>query len=476
MLHRILPEKDKIEELLKSISMDTTNSQQHPSVQAIIAGRNILLRLPKNRDDIAFIRSLGYSRWDNAGFCWVVQYHPANINKINEYFSGRIHWNENPAEKKEYVPANSIVKPNTLMVRKLKHSRILLVFEYNAALVTLIKQQPLYSWDSVTKTWTLPQTEKILACLTQFCTINEWEYIFEDNHPVNNRKIKPKPPKSLQSRKCPEAYIEKMTIMRYSPRTVQVYVDCFTEFINYFSSKELTEIKHEEITGYMRYLVEERCISTSYQNQAINAIKFYYEKVAGGKRETYFIERPRREKFLPEVLSEEEVGAIIATIQNPKHKCMIMTAYSAGLRVGELLNLRPVDIDSKRMLIKVFQGKGRKDRVTLLSARALEALREYYKQYHPGEYLFEGASGGRYSERSVQNVLKRACEEAGIRKHVTMHTLRHSFATHLLEHNTDLRYIQELLGHTNPKTTQIYTHITTKGLDQLKSPLDNLNF
>jgi len=195
----------------------------------------------------------------------------------------------------------------------------------------------------------------------------------------------------------------------------------------------------------------------------------------GGKRETYYIERPRREKFLPEVLSEEEVKAIIGSILNLKHKCMIMTAYSAGLRVGELLNLRPVDIDSKRMLIRVFQGKGRKDRVTLLSEKLLELLRKYYRQYHPHDYLFQGISGGRYSERSIQLVLKRACKDVGIKKHVTMHTLRHSFATHLLEHNTDLRYIQELLGHTNPKTTEIYTHITTKGLDQLKSPLDNLD-
>jgi site-specific recombinase XerD len=206
----------------------------------------------------------------------------------------------------------------------------------------------------------------------------------------------------------------------------------------------------------------------------INSIKFYYEKVLKGKRETYYIERPRREKFLPTVLSEEEVRSIINSIDNLKHKCLIMTSYSAGLRVGELLGLKPEDIDSKRMLITIRQGKGRKDRVTLLSVRVLELLREYYKEYHPQDFLFQGVAGGKYSERSVQNILKEACRKAGIKKHVTMHTLRHSFATHLLEHNTDLRYIQELLGHTNPKTTQIYTHITTKGLDQLRSPLDNL--
>jgi len=215
-------------------------------------------------------------------------------------------------------------------------------------------------------------------------------------------------------------------------------------------------------------------VSTSYQNQAINSIKFYFEKIAGRDRETFYVDRPRREKFLPVVLSEEEVRSVIGSIDNLKHKCLIMTAYSAGLRIGELLSLRIRDIDSNRMLIRVNQGKGMKDRVTLLSVKLLEMLLKYYRQYHPREFLFEGVSGGRYSERSIQNVLKHACLKAGILKHCTMHTLRHSFATHLLEHNTDIRYIQELLGHTNPKTTQIYTHITTRGLDQLRSPLDNI--
>ena len=236
----------------------------------------------------------------------------------------------------------------------------------------------------------------------------------------------------------------------------------------------LASLTKEEIQAYQRYLVEDRKVSTSYQNQAINAIKFYFEKVLKQQRETYYIERPRKERYLPVVLSEEEVKKIISSISNLKHRCMIMTAYSAGLRVGELLDLKLGDVDSNRMLIRINQGKGKKDRVTLLSVKLLELLRQYYKQYRPHNYLFEGAAGGRYSERSIQNVLQRAARKTGILKHVTMHTLRHSFATHLLENTTDLRYIQELLGHSSPKTTQIYTHITTRGFGQLRSPLDNL--
>jgi integrase/recombinase XerD len=151
-----------------------------------------------------------------------------------------------------------------------------------------------------------------------------------------------------------------------------------------------------------------------------------------------------------------------------------MACYSGGLRISEALNLKPADIDSRRMMIHIRSGKGKKDRITLLSGRLLALLREYYRLYKPSGYLFEGQMGGQYSERSAQEVLKVAARKAGITRHVTLHTLRHSFATHLLENGADLRYIQSLLGHSSPKTTQIYTHITTKGFDQIRSPLDNL--
>lgn len=174
------------------------------------------------------------------------------------------------------------------------------------------------------------------------------------------------------------------------------------------------------------------------------------------------------------MLSEEEVKRVIESIKNLKHKCLIMTCYSGGLRINEALNLKPVDIDSKRMLIRINGGKGKKDRITLLSTRLLEMLREYYKAYKPSKYLFEGQMGGRYSERSAQEVQQAAARRAHITKKVILHTLRHSFATHLLENGTDLRYIQSLLGHSSPKTTQIYTHITTRGFSQIKNPLDGL--
>ena len=227
---------------------------------------------------------------------------------------------------------------------------------------------------------------------------------------------------------------------------------------------------------FLRYLVDERQISTSYQNQSINAIKFYYEQVLGGKRKFYFLDRPRKEKRLPVVLSEPEVVRIFAQVDNLKHKCLLMLIYSAGLRIGEALHLKVADIDSARGQVNIRGAKGNKDRVSLLSASLLPLLREYYQQYRPKKYLFEGMSGGKIlGPQCAGGAQAGGVQQAKIQKKVTLHTLRHSFATHLLENGTDLRYIQTLLGHNSSRTTEIYTHVSTKALRDIRSPLDKLN-
>jgi integrase/recombinase XerD len=190
---------------------------------------------------------------------------------------------------------------------------------------------------------------------------------------------------------------------------------------------------------------------------------------------TYYIQRPKKEKVLPKVLSEQEVLSILHCSENLKHKAILSLIYSAGLRRGELINMKVNDIDSKRMYVIIRQGKGRKDRYSILSEKVLELLRRYFTEYKPKEWLFEGQFGGQYSATSIQNILRDAVTRAKIRKKVTVHTLRHCFATHLLEHGVDIRYIQELLGHESSKTTEIYTHITQRGLGKIKSPLDNFD-
>lgn len=220
----------------------------------------------------------------------------------------------------------------------------------------------------------------------------------------------------------------------------------------------------------------ERHISATQQNMRINAIKFYYEKIRKGKRQYYGgIARAKEYKALPEVLSREEMKNIFAQIPNRKHRCMISLIYSAGLRRSELLNLTPKDIISERMLIRVA-GKGKKCRYSLLSEKALNELRVYYKEYRPQKWLFEGEQAGeQYSPSALVKILKEVAQKAGIKHRVHLHMLRHTFATHLLEQGTDLRTIQELMGHNDIKTTAIYLHVSNAHKAKIPNPLDYLD-
>jgi integrase/recombinase XerD len=343
----------------------------------------------------------------------------------------------------------------------------------------VIKSFPYYKWDSKSKSWSIPYSEQFLEELKKKIAELGFSLIYKEEAAPD--MVKRKSSAEIPNyRKCPEEYIHKLEERRYSEGTIKAYVPLFEEFLNYFSGIPLGDLGEKEVMDFSRYLVTERRVSASHQNQAINAIKFYFEKVKGGEKKYYHVDRPIREKALPEVLSEEEVLLILKSIKNLKHKAILMTIYSAGLRISELVNLKIKDIDSNRMQIRVEQAKGKKDRYTVLSEKTLEILRRYIKQERPFEYLFEGQGSRkelpvRYSTTSISAILKKAVKSVGISKNVTVHTLRHSFATHLLERGTDLRYIQSLLGHESPKTTQIYTHITTKGFDQIKSPLDGLD-
>lgn len=268
-------------------------------------------------------------------------------------------------------------------------------------------------------------------------------------------------------------YKDLLIQKRYSQNTQNIYYSYFKDFCNYFQNENLENITTDQINSYILDPIKSKNISISQQNQRINAIKFYYEKVLGREKQYYELHRPKKEHKLPKVLSKTEVKRIFDVTKNLKHKCILMLLYSAGLRRSELLNLDPTDIDSKRMIIRINGSKGKKDRISLLSDNLLNLLRQYYKEYRPQKYLFEGQNGGKYSPTSVANILKNVAIKAGIRKNVTPHMLRHSFATHLLEQGTDLRYIQELLGHNSSKTTEIYTHVSKKAIDKIKNPIDD---
>ena len=267
---------------------------------------------------------------------------------------------------------------------------------------------------------------------------------------------------------------DKIISRRYSRHTYQIYMTMFKQFLGYCHPKPLNDIGQKEIRAYQYYLVSEKKVSGSYQNQSINAIKFYLEKVCGQDPKFYDLERPVKEEKLPEVLSQKEISAILNSFTNLKHKTIITFIYATGTRISEALSLKLSDIDSENMRVFIKGGKGKKDRITILSRYLLKLLREYYKAYRPKKYLFEGPSGKPYSASSTRKVFQRACKKAGTNRHVTVHTMRHSFGTHLIEEGTNLRYVQTLMGHNSPKTTELYTHVSNKKLSEVRSPLENM--
>lgn len=268
---------------------------------------------------------------------------------------------------------------------------------------------------------------------------------------------------------------KKLIVGGYSYSTIQTYITCLKYFKNYFYKIEIDQLSKDDIIEYLFHLIKNN-YSKSTQNQHINAIKFYFEKCLGKQREYYLIERPRKEKKLPNILSKKEIQLLFNSTYNLKHLTILAVIYSCGLRVSELINIKINDIDNNRMVIHIRKGKGNKDRQVQLTNQVLELLRKYYKKFLPVKYLITGQNGGKYSTTSVQKIIKNSASKAGIYKKVTPHTLRHSFATHLLENGTDIRFIQTILGHSDIKTTQIYTHVSNAHLKNIQNPSDNLNF
>ncbi len=268
--------------------------------------------------------------------------------------------------------------------------------------------------------------------------------------------------------------LQEMQIRNYSQRTVVSYLHCIERLSVYYrSSPELLSI--EQIKSYLHYCVVKKQESASTLNQLISAVRILYVDVLHRIWEPIKLKRPRREKPLPVVLSTQEVSLLIECIKNLKHRTILIMAYSAGLRINEVRCLQPIDIDSDRMQIRVRNGKGKKDRFTLLSLKTLEELRVYYKLFRPRKYLFEGyVPGEPIHVRTIGHIFNRAVKLAGIDKAVSFHSLRHSFATHLLEQGTNLRMIQQLLGHNSLRTTSVYLHLSRFDPKQVVSPFDTL--
>jgi integrase/recombinase XerD len=282
--------------------------------------------------------------------------------------------------------------------------------------------------------------------------------------------------------KLPEAIKNKlrefrkwMEQHRYSEQTIRNYLNHLSQFFVYLGEVDIKEVTADDVVRFNHDVIIKLKLSVSYQRVVTGAIKLFYSHFFDHKMDIDRLDRPFREKTLPMVLSKEEVQRIIKSTGNLKHRTMLSTIYSCGLRRGEMLGLRLVDLDKERNLIRIFQGKGRKDRYVPFSDKLKLMLGEYIEKYKPKVYVFEGQSGGKYSARSIAKVLENAVTKSGVKKTVTLHTLRHSYATHVMDAGTELRYIQEILGHSSPKTTMIYTHVSSRRIGEIRSPLDDLS-
>ena len=331
------------------------------------------------------------------------------------------------------------------------NNKVIIRVPYNQELINKVKTISGRRWNPNGKFWEVPYDESLIPKI---------QTLFGENLIID-----------------PNFYLlplqKELKIRKYSVRTIKSYMR-YNRVLLLFTGKRPEEIENDDIKKYLYYMVEQKKVATSTLNIIINALKFYYGEILG-KKFIYEVKRPKKDKKLPVVLSRKEVKKILEATTNIKHKAILILIYSGGLRVGEVVRLKPEDIDANRKLIHIRASKGRKDRYTLLSDVAIQVLREYWKKEKPKEWLFPSWNKEKHiTTRTVQKIFQNACRKAGIKKNVSVHSLRHSFATHLLESGIDLRYIQELLGHKSTKTTEIYTHVSTKNLSAIKNPLDDL--
>jgi len=272
-----------------------------------------------------------------------------------------------------------------------------------------------------------------------------------------------------------QRYKEAIVLRGYSPSTLKTYRNEFGVFLRHLKNVHVQDLTSARLASYFLYCHEQLRLSENTIHSRLNAVKFYYETVLNREKFIWEVPRPKRRLLLPRVISEEKIIAGIAQVRNKKHKALIAIAYSAGLRVSEVINLKISDIDSDRMQVFIARAKGKKDRVVTLSNYALQILRAYYMEYKPRVWLFEGqVKGEQYSARSAQEVFKSIYGICGLPAHLTFHSLRHSFATHLLENGTDVKYIQEIMGHNDINTTMRYTHVSKKAIEKIESPLDKI--
>ncbi len=359
---------------------------------------------------------------------------------------------------------------------------LVLSFSYDFNTKEYVKEFDGVRWSKSLKSFYLPFSKHITNTLFQYLRKKNYYVDYSSLRAVpqqidsakskkNRKKIEGKPKQDVLDRIG--KFKNWMTQKRYSNNTINTYESMLLMFFGFHNDKSVEDISTNDLEDYNTRYILGNGFSFTYQNQTINALKLFYRYDGLDPLLSANLERPKKQSKLPEVLSIDEVKDILASLSNLKHKTLLSILYACGLRIGETLNIKVNDLDLQRGFTHIKSGKGRKDRYVPIPKRMCSLLGNYVEAYKPKYFLFEGANGSKYSPVSARQVLKRALNSVMIEKPVTLHTLRHSHATHLLENGTDIRYIQELLGHNSPKTTMIYTHVSSASLDRIKNPFDD---
>jgi len=354
-----------------------------------------------------------------------------------------------------------------------KEVMLLLQFPYNDDIIAILKSLKGFYWSKTLKCWLTKYSEdklsEVKTSLKNNAKLILDASLFEN---IYIKNVKTQRALTEDNKELIRAYVKYLNGKRYSKSTVRTYFTFIADFIDYIQPKPLEALTNRDVELFIEDVFIARAYSISSQRQFISALKLFVCLYPTCNIDSFLLERPKRSKILPIVLSQREVITLLQVTKNLKHRAIIALLYSAGLRIGELiaLELRHIDIARRQILVK--RGKGRKDRYVILANSFLPLLQNYLSTYNPTRFFVEGKQGVRYSDSSIRKFLHRSTQLSKIKKKVTPHTLRHSYATHLLENGIGLRHIQELLGHTKPETTMIYTHVAKKDLLEIKSPLD----
>ena len=368
----------------------------------------------------------------------------------------------------------------TVVITELKHRSMYcygLSFKYNEGLKTIVKSINRVKWSASLKLFYVPKSELTLHALYTHLH-NKGVYVDYSQLKRNTTapkvsKIKRTPRKISDAKKgVIRSFVSYLRGLRLSENTIKVYFTFIADFVEFIGDKSLDKLNNTDVRLFVENQVKYKKYAISTHRQLVSAIKHFGTFLPDSKLSVEDLTRPKKSSYLPTVLSREEILDLLRATKNLKHRTVIALLYSAGLRIGEVLKLELKDIDVDRRQLFVKNGKGRKDRVVVLAESFIPLLQNYYMTYKPAVFFIENPKGGNYSAVSIRTFLKRSCRIAKISKKVTPHTLRHSYATHLIENGVGLRYVQDLLGHSKPETTMIYTHVAKKDLLQIQSPLD----